>query len=57
MSKFLDEITKFFTKTQKTQNFQKNENELYHFGIKGIKWRVSRYQNKDGSLTPKSKKR
>lgn len=26
MSKFLDEITKFFTKTQKTQNFQKNEN-------------------------------
>lgn len=33
------------------------ENELYHFGIKGQKWYVRRYQNKDGTLTPAGKKR
>lgn len=32
-------------------------NELYHYGVKGMKWGVRRYQNKDGSLTPKGKKR
>lgn len=31
--------------------------ELYHHGIKGMKWGVRRYQNSDGSLTPAGKKR
>jgi hypothetical protein len=31
--------------------------ELYHFGIKGQKWGVRRYQNKDGSLTAEGKRR
>lgn len=33
------------------------ENELTHWGVKGMKWGVRRYQNKDGSLTPAGKKR
>ena len=31
--------------------------ELYHHGIKGMKWGVRRYQNEDGSLTNAGKKR
>lgn len=32
-------------------------NELYHHGVKGQKWGVRRYKNKDGSLTPAGKKK
>lgn len=34
-----------------------SDDELLHYGIKGMKWGVRRYQNKDGSLTPAGKKR
>ena len=33
------------------------QNELTHHGIKGMKWGVRRFQNKDGSLTPAGKRR
>lgn len=33
------------------------ESELYHHGIKGMKWGRRRYQNSDGSLTPAGKSR
>ena len=32
-------------------------NELYHYGVKGTKWGVRRYQNKDGTLTNEALKR
>ena len=34
-----------------------SDGELYHWGVKGMKWGVRRYQNADGSLTEKGRKR
>lgn len=32
------------------------ETELYHYGVKGMRWGVRRYRNHDGSLTSAGKK-
>lgn len=37
--------------------YLRDSNELYHYGIKGQKWGIRRYQNEDGSLTPEGQKR
>ena len=34
-----------------------DNHELQHWGVKGMKWGVRRYQNKDGSLTNAGQKR
>ena len=35
----------------------KYHNELYHWGIKGQKWGIRRYQNEDGTLTEEGLKK
>ena len=34
-----------------------SDEELCHYGIKGMRWGIRRYQNLDGSLTPAGRKR
>ena len=38
-------------------NYIIHNGELYHFGVKGMKWGIRRFQNKDGSLTLEGKNR
>ena len=33
------------------------DDELMHYGIKGQKWGVRRFQNEDGTLTPAGRKK
>lgn len=37
--------------------YYENQDELQHFGIKGMKWGVRRFEGKNGKLTPAGKKR
>lgn len=34
-----------------------DNNTLQHWGVKGMKWGIRRYQNEDGSLTPAGKRK
>ena len=38
-------------------NYIYKDGELYHYGVPGMKWGVKRYQNEDGSLTTRGKRR
>lgn len=41
----------------KMANYIYKDGELFHWGVKGMKWGVRRYQNSDGTLTSAGKNR
>lgn len=56
------EVEALYKKNKKKRSMRHSysvikSDELYHHGIKGQRWGVRRYQNPDGTLTAKGKKR
>lgn len=42
---------------RKMTHSEARNDELYHYGIKNMKWGIRRFQNEDGSLTPAGEER